>query len=157
YFYNDADQRVRETTTVTYAGQATVTKEDVTFLVDPLNFTGFSQTLEEHAAGGGVTASYVYGRLPLAQAGPSPSGVGVQFFLQAGRGSTRQLADAAGAVTARFGYDAYGNAVGFDPGAVPTRVLFDGERYDPATRQYYLRARNYDPAAARFTTIDPLA
>src|SRR5262249_36502766 len=39
----------------------------------------------------------------------------------------------------------------------PTRVLFDGERYDPATRQYYLRARNYDPAAARFTTIDPLA
>jgi RHS repeat-associated protein len=68
--------------------------------------------------------------------------------------STRMLADAAGTLTDRYDYDAFGNVLG-SQGTTPNEYRFDGQRLDPSLRLYHLRARYYDPIAGRFTTTDP--
>jgi RHS repeat-associated protein len=153
YQYNEWDERVRETTTVTPDGQPASVVSDEVFLVDDLNPTGQTQTIEVDKPGKGASLSYVYGYQPLAQANSS----GVQYFLQDLRGSTRELLGASGAVLARFHYDAYGNSIGFDSSTAPTTLQFEGQQYDAPSQEYYLRARNYDPGRASFTSQDPLS
>ena len=50
----------------------------------------------------------------------------------------------------RYGYDAWGNIVEKEE-AVKSLFFFAGEQYDPISRQYYLRARFYNPVIGRFT------
>jgi len=54
-----------------------------------------------------------------------------------------------------FAYDAYGNAVGFNPASALTSLLYSGEQVDGATGLQYLRARYYDLATGRFMRVDP--
>ncbi len=58
-----------------------------------------------------------------------------------------------GSVLNRYGYDARGNLALCEE-TVPNRFLYTGQQYDPVTRQYYLRARYYNPVIARFTQED---
>jgi RHS repeat-associated protein len=85
-------------------------------------------------------------------------GVSASYFGHDGRGSTRLLTDSAGAVVAGaggvFDYDAFGNALGFDPDAAATPLLFNGEWWDAASDRYHLRARDYDPGLGRFPSRD---
>ncbi|WP_255449218.1 RHS repeat-associated core domain-containing protein [Selenomonas caprae] len=37
---------------------------------------------------------------------------------------------------------------------IPNRYQYTGQELDPITQQYYLRARYYNPAIARFTQED---
>ena len=53
----------------------------------------------------------------------------------------------------RYEYDAWGNLVVCEE-TVGNRFRFNGQQYDPITRQYYLRARYYNPVIARFTQED---
>ncbi len=53
-----------------------------------------------------------------------------------------------------FNYDAYGNAVGFNPRAVATTLLYNGQQTDSATGLQYLRARYYNAGTGTFTTLD---
>lgn len=55
-----------------------------------------------------------------------------------------------------FHYDAFGNALGFDPALAATLFLYSGEQTDRTGLQY-LRARYYDPAVGRFNSLDPAA
>jgi len=87
-----------------------------------------------------------------------------EHLLYDGHGSTRQLSiyDATpgvekAVVTDVYNYDAYGVAVGFDPSASPTSMLYAGEYYDNNMSNYYLRARWYSPATGRFNRMDPFA
>jgi RHS repeat-associated protein len=57
-------------------------------------------------------------------------------------------------VTDRYDYDAFGNIMS-RTGATPNVYLYSGEQLDPNVGFYYLRARYYEPRAARLTTIDP--
>ncbi len=68
-------------------------------------------------------------------------------------GSVAKLTDAKGAAVASYEYDAFGNMSG---GGVGLRnpFTFTGREWDPAARQYYFRARHYDPAVGRFTSRD---
>ncbi len=50
-------------------------------------------------------------------------------------------------------YDAFGESV-ISHEDVHNRFRFNGERYDPVTSQYYLRARFYNPVIGRFTQED---
>ena len=148
-----------------------------TYLIDDNNFTGYSQTLEQtdrnassqvvkkttYVVGADVTGQYV-------TADETTTGA---IFLQDGHGSTRGLyatASATGALlnaalvtaggstwTKTLTYDAYGNAVGFDPASAKTELLYNGESFNSRTGQQYLRARWYDPASGRFGTLDPWA
>ena len=53
----------------------------------------------------------------------------------------------------RYEYDAWGNAEVCEE-QVANRFRFNGQQYDPVSRQYYLRARFYNPVIARFTQED---
>ncbi|MDR2438281.1 MAG: RHS repeat-associated core domain-containing protein, partial [Planctomycetaceae bacterium] len=72
-----------------------------------------------------------------------------------GHGSTRVLTDFVGAIVELYTFDAYGNAIGFDPSVALTEFLYSGEQFDSKIGQQYLRARYYDPATGRFNRLDP--
>ena len=50
--------------------------------------------------------------------------------------------------------DSSGNALGFTPNSALTEYLYDQQYYDVISGQYYMRARNYDPATGTFTQQD---
>ncbi len=62
-------------------------------------------------------------------------------------GSITHLTDADGKVLNRYGYDACEEEI-------ENRFRYMGEQFDAITRQYYLRARFYNPVIARFTQED---
>ena len=68
-------------------------------------------------------------------------------------GSTTHIVDEAGRVCNRYEYDAWGN-ITFEEETVPNRFTYYGQQLDPITRQYYLRARFYNPVIGRFTQED---
>jgi len=93
----------------------------------------------------------------IAQQAPGVAGGQTLYLVYDGHGSTRQLVGATGQPIAgqAFAYDAYGNAIDFDPTAAHTTLLYSGEQTDTATGQQYLRARYYDPGIGRFGAMDP--
>ena len=99
------------------------------YLVDTNNSTGYSQVLEESAGiGDSITSNaYLIGLDVIGQT--DSSGALHELFLYDGHGSVRRITDGDGNVTAGTGYDydAFGNAVGFDPANSPTRLLYRGE------------------------------
>ena len=60
-----------------------------------------------------------------------------EYYLYDGLGSTTNLADGSGNVTASFGYDVFGALRSGAPGA--TDRLFTGEQRDSDSSLYYLR------------------
>lgn len=159
YLYDENGIRVRAETTVSVdGGTPTVTVQ--VFLIDPLNRTGYAQVLEEKdgstSGGGNPVKTYIIGDDVLYQvAGTSGGGGGTAlFFGYDGHGSTRFLTNAAAAIFERYNYDAYGNAIGFDPATAATVLLYTGEQFDHNAQQYYLRARYYNPMNGQFNQID---
>ena len=96
--------------------------------------------------------NYVYGLDLISR---TDSG-GVQgYYLYDGLGSTTDLADGSGNVTASYGYDVFGELRNGSPGA--SDRLFTGEQRDADSGLYYLRARYYDPSVGRFPLAGPAA
>jgi RHS repeat-associated protein len=83
-------------------------------------------------------------------------GSGVYYYLYDGLGSTRQLVSASGAVTDRYGYDAFG-IPSHTSGSAVNPFEFNGQQYDSTLGLYFLRARYYAPTEGRFLSQDPLA
>jgi len=69
------------------------------------------------------------------------------------QGSTIFITGKNGEVKNRYTYDAFGNTVE-KAEQIPNRYQYTGQQLDPITQQYYLRARFYNPAIARFTQED---
>ncbi|SFT53382.1 RHS repeat-associated core domain-containing protein [Selenomonas sp. GACV-9] len=69
------------------------------------------------------------------------------------QGSTVFITDEQGDVKNRYTYDAFGNTIESEE-QIPNRYQYTGQQLDPITKQYYLRARFYNPAIARFTQED---
>jgi fibro-slime domain-containing protein/RHS repeat-associated protein len=137
YIYNSSGIRVSQTV----GGQQTK------YLIDET--AAYDQVLEEYAPGGVLVATYVRGHELLFQ---DRGGVR-SYYAKDGLGSTRALTSAASAVTDTYTYDAYGRDLG-RTGTTINPFQYAGEQLDGATRQYYLRARYYDPAYGRFTQKD---
>lgn len=143
-------------TTYVYDGRNNrVQKSDpsgtVDYLVDPFHPSGLAQVLRETDGPGAALADYVYGQdLVSTQRGSE-----VAFYLRDGQWSTRSLADASGAITDSYDYDAFGNTLQ-RTGTRPNDYLYNSQQLDPNTGLYYLRARNYSPRIGRFLTTDPL-
>jgi RHS repeat-associated protein len=143
YYYNQSGIRTR----MEMSGSVSATN---IFLNDPQNLTGFSQVLEElPVVGAAPTATYTLGSQLLSQ---EKSGT-ILHLMADGHGSTRLLTGANGAVSNAFAYDGYGSLVASNA-APQTAYLYSGERFDFDLRQYYLRARYYNPTVGRFGIMD---
>ena len=118
------------------------------YLVDDRNLTGYAQVLEE-ISGGTVPRVYTYGLNRISES----QGGSTSFYGYDGHGSVRLLTDAAGAVTDRYDYDAFGNIIS-QAGTTPNVYLYSGEQNDPNLGLYYLRARYLNQVAGRFWTMD---
>ncbi len=67
--------------------------------------------------------------------------------------STGWITGADGKIENGYEYDSFGNLLRSST-TVPNRILYGGQQYDPATGQYYLRARYYNPVVGRFLQED---
>ena len=158
YRYNDQGDRIEKFR----FGNGITTRTD--YIIDPNNQTGFTQVLEETTIdllAQQVTGrrAYTLGHDVIAQTDLSSQATDVRFLLYDGHGSTRLLTDSnpTPVVLEHYAYDAYGNAIGFDPHTALTQLLYSGEQTDSTTGQQYLRARYYDPKSGRFSRLDPFA
>jgi len=159
YTYNHEGIKVKSETTVTVDGVPQPDLEEIQiFLVDSYNHTGYSQIVETRTEyGGAPTVSYTIGDDVLSQV---KGGGAPEYLLYDGHGSTRQLADATGGITAQYTYDAYGVMLGQQAGSQEkqaTSLLYCGEQFDSGLQNYYLRARHYDQSNGRFNRLDPFA
>jgi RHS repeat-associated protein len=104
--------------------------------------------------------TYMIGESVTAQCDGSGT---VLFLLQDGHGSTRMLVkngtytNPADYIAVYYSYDAFGNALGFNPATASTLWLFGGDAmYDPASGQYFngngIRTRN--PGSPDFNQMD---
>jgi len=120
------------------------------FLPDTFGPTGLPEVLEERDGLGHVRAQFTYGKdlLEMTRAGTTA------FYEHDALGSTRLLTDAAGKATDAYGYEGYGGLAS-SAGSTDNPYLFAGERLEPSTGLYDLRARNYDPGTGRFLGRDP--
>jgi RHS repeat-associated protein len=159
YAYNLQNELVGSTVngvTTTYATDAAGDRVSVTAggttttsLVDDNNLTGYSQVLEQ-STGGTITTSYIIGDRVLGQrSAGTPT-----YLVVDGQGSTRLVTDTTGAVTVRYSYDAFGNALGFTASGAATSILYTGQQFDAGLGLYHLRARDYDPETGTFTSFD---
>jgi RHS repeat-associated protein len=145
--------------TIVYDGDGnrvakTVNNITTLYLVDDLNPTGYAQVVEELTANGTVERQYTYGLQRINENQPIDSVWTPSFYGYDGGGNVRQLTSAAGAVTDKYEYDAFGNKFTVS-GTTPNNYLYRGEQYDPDLGLYYLRARYYNPATGRFMSRDP--
>ena len=150
YTYDVSGNLVQTATTVTTGGVAAPTTVQ-NYVVDSNNPTGSSQVLETLNGSGQVQDTYMIGATVVGQVS---SQTGVSVFQTDARNSTRVLTNSQGQVTAQYNFDAFGNAVGFNPATAATTILFTGQAYDAQLKAYNLRSRNYDPSTGRFDRMD---
>ncbi len=123
---------------------------DVTSFANTTAFGAFQVASSSSTRFGG--RDYVYGAGRLARL----SSGGAGCYLEDGRGSAVQEADASGAVSSWRTFSAFGEvSAGSDDGEAPF-FGYNGEPQSPLTGLVYMRARHYDAASGRFGSPDPL-
>jgi len=80
------------------------------------------------------------------------------FYLHDRLGSVRQMVDTSGDVVRLYTYKPFGETLEAEEktGAPSNAFMFAGQYFDSEIDEYYLRARQYDPHIARFTSRDPV-
>jgi RHS repeat-associated protein len=127
-----------------------------TYLVDSNNLTGYAQVVEERVSvPTGVTLKvYTYGNQLLSCATALNNQPAVlSYYAFDGHGNVRELTDAAGSVTDRYDYDAFGKLI-FTSGGTTNVYQYCGEQFDADLGLYYLRARYLNPDSSRFWSMD---
>lgn len=124
------------------------------FLVNDKNPTGLPQVLDEIVSGA-VTRTYAYGLQRISENQQISGTWTPSFYGYDGHGNVRFLANASGAITDSYDYDAFGVPIR-SSGTTPNVFEYSGERYDSSIGLYDLRARYYDQATGRFWARDPV-
>jgi RHS repeat-associated protein len=160
YNYDESGIRISALHEIDSDGDGVVDNMTLTeYLNDPLNITGYSQVLKQTETDlktGEVTiTTYVIGLQRISQI-VEKNGIKTEYYFTFdGHGSTRALTDFIGTIVELYSYDAFGNALGFDPATALTEFLYSGEQFDSKINQQYLRQRYYDPSTGRFNRLDP--
>jgi RHS repeat-associated protein len=174
YDYDDTGIRVSALDEIDATADGTFETRTLTqYLIDPQNFTAYQQVLTETAKNADTgdiqkVIDYTIGQNLIAQTTTDyingvPQAPVTLTFGYDGHGSTRVLTDIAGAIAVIAGiqqvfhFDAYGNAIGFNPALAATTYLYSGEQWDQRIAMQYLRARLYDPSTGRFNSLDPFS
>jgi len=76
------------------------------------------------------------------------------YHFQDALGSVIVAANAAGQLTEKYAYTAFGTT--FSTGGNTAAFRYAGRRYDPETGLYFNRTRSYSPALGRFLQTDPI-
>ncbi len=101
---------------------------------------------------GAVTATYVRGMGYIAKIGAAS---GVSYYQYNAHGDVVAVASGVdGHVQNRYEYDIFGMEILNGVEEVENSIRYAGEFYDASAGLYYLRARYYDPATARFISED---
>jgi RHS repeat-associated protein len=140
--YNIDGARVARTVSV---GEDT---ETVRYIID--DNREFSQALLEINSDGDISARYVFGHELISQT----RGDATHYSVTDGQLSVRYLADADGAITDAYDYDAFGRVIA-RTGETENPYQYNGQFLEPNLGFYYLRARWLDPDLGRFTSMDP--
>jgi RHS repeat-associated protein len=161
YRYNPQGIRVAKVETL---GGTTIQTD---YLIDSHNPTGYAQVLEETTDDGTTLTGiqYTIGDDVISQTKSTWTGSAwtanpTQYLLYDGHGSTRQLAGSNQSIQQSYSYDAYGVMLGSAPNpadSAQTNYLYAGEQYDSSVKQYYNRARCYNPSNGLFNRVDPFA
>jgi len=156
----DAHDRLRSVA----APDGTVTR----YLYDPfgrrIQATGSGQTTTRvfgldanpvaDSTTGGFATRYTFAGAPDTPLMMQRDGRAV-YFEQDASSTVTSLSDQAGAVTARYSYDAFGRVTA-KSGSDTSPFTFTGREWNSASRTYDYRAREYDPSIGRFLTEDPV-
>ncbi|MDP4093472.1 MAG: RHS repeat-associated core domain-containing protein [Bacillota bacterium] len=97
-----------------------------------------------------ATTRYIRGIDLIAQDNGTGSS---DYYLHNAHGDVTNVVDNNGSILNSYSYDAFGNTVSSSE-KTANRFMYSGEQFDKIAGQYYLRARNYDPATGRFVTED---
>jgi RHS repeat-associated protein len=109
---------------------------------------------EETNSSGSVVARYAQGvniDTPLALQRSSAT----SYYETDGLGSVTSLTNSAGAISASYTYDSFGNVI-TSSGSPVNPFRYTARELDSETNLYYYRARYYDSETGRFLNEDPL-
>jgi RHS repeat-associated protein len=111
--------------------------------------------MEIEPASGNIMKTYIYAHSEVLAQHDGPHTAAKYFYLHDRLGCVRQIINTSGLVQKYYTYEPFGQSI--ESGrtlADPFR--FTGQFYDEEIGEYYLRARQYNPAIARFTARDPV-
>ncbi len=118
----------------------------------------YAQVIEEYRSTGAgpkqLAATFTFADDLVSQTRYETGSPVTRFVHADGFGSTRWLTDSSGAVSDTIDYDSFGNEIA-RTGTTNVEHLYRGEAFDPNVGFYYLRARWYQPAVGRFSSVDP--
>jgi RHS repeat-associated protein len=164
YGWNIADQLTSASdgttsTSYSYDGdgnrlQAASSVATTNYLWDPNG--GLPRLAVERNGSGSTLRSYTYGSALSALA--MTSGGQNYYFHQDATGSVRNVTSSSAQTEWTYSYEPFGTArttTKNDPVAPDNQLRFAGELLDSDAALYDLRAREYDPTAGRFLSLDP--
>jgi RHS repeat-associated protein len=129
------------------------------YLWDSNSPTGeLPQLALERDGAGNLLRRYLYGQDPGPLSLATPTGTFYDHYDSFG--SVTKLTSAGGAPEWTYAYEPFGplrSSSKDDPAAPANPMQFAGQYLDPNTALYNMRARQYDPAVARFLSTDPLS
>jgi RHS repeat-associated protein len=111
--------------------------------------------LEMNPANGGIMKTYIHANGEILAQHDGPHTWARYFYLHDRLGSVRQVIDTDGWVKNYYIYNPFGELYsGETQEWITNPFKFTGQYYDSEIAEYYLRARQYDPHIARFTSRD---
>ena len=130
------------------------------YVVDPFGILDIVGELpvilmEIEPAGGNIMKTYIYGNSQVLAQHNGPHTAAKYFYLHDRLGSVRQIINTSGLVQKYYTYEPFGQSIE-SGGTFADPFRFTGQFYDEEIAEYYLRARQYNPAIARFTARDPV-
>ncbi len=114
--------------------------------------------LMELNGSGGIVKTYVYAKSEVIAQHDGDTSDDRYFYLHDRLGSVRLVIDDQSAVKNTYTYEPFGEMFATEcTETTENPFKFTGQYFDSEIEEYYLRARQYNPRLARFTSRDPVA
>ncbi len=113
--------------------------------------------MEIESASGNIMKTYIYGNSELLAQHDGDTSADRYFYLHDRLGSVRLVIDDQSAVKNTYTYEPFGEMFATEcTETTENPFKFTGQYFDSEIEEYYLRARQYSPQIARFTSRDPV-